>query len=157
EDLHEAALEQHLECRPRIDTADLFDFRPCQRLAVGANRQGLELRAREAHRLGLEDLPYERGVHRRRAKLIPSGQLHELDAASAILFDELSEQANDVLGARTCDAGQPLRRNWLVGDEYQAFEDGLEVRLPHGLRLRFLEARALGTVLPQKLTLTFLG
>ena len=81
DDLDQLALEQRLEHRAAVDATHVVDLRPRDRLAVGHDRQRLDLRATEPGRLRLQHLLHPHRVLRVGPKLKAARDLGQHHAA----------------------------------------------------------------------------
>ena len=96
EDADEIALEQQLEHRAAVHAADVVHLGPRDRLPIRDDRERLDLRTREAHRLLARHVSHERRVHGARAEDPAAGDLVELYAATLVLFAQLLEHLRDL-------------------------------------------------------------
>ena len=137
----EVAFEQHLERRARVHAAHVVDLGARDGLAVGHDRERLDLRPRELHGLRLQELPHERRVGRARSELPRPGHLFELHPAALIFTLELVQKPPHLaaLGAR--DARDVLHVEGLLAHEHEALDDALEVQLGDRPRPRARHAR----------------
>ena len=107
-DFHKAAVEEHLHHSIHTHSAHRFAVRARDRLAVGDDRQRLQLRAREARRLGLGvKLPHPRGARRIADQRPAIHALDELKGAPA------GHQIRLHLGER-CEHARLFRRREIL-------------------------------------------
>ncbi len=123
-DLDQLALEQDLEHRAAVDAAHVIDLRARHGLAVGDDRQGLELRTAEPRGLGLKQLLNPLRVVWVRAELEAAGDLPQHDPLRIHVDLQLLERELDLILRRVVeDLAQVLDRQRLARGEQQALDD----------------------------------
>ena len=145
--LDELTLAQRVERVARVHAADVIHLGTRHGLAIGHDGQRLDLRTRQAHRLGRHQLPHEGGVARSGAELIPTCDEIQADTALFVVVGQLDEQWANLPERSARRGGQLLLGERLLRHENEALEDGLEARgIRRGRQPSALEARTTGVV-----------
>ena len=136
QDAHQAAVEEQLERRARVDATDLIDLGARDGLAVGDDRQGLELGARQPHRSPGDELLHPRRERRVRAQRVAAGDRRHHDAGVGVRRDQRVERGLDARGvADPRELAQTRDGERAIGGEQERLDERAE---PLGRQLRGL-------------------
>ena len=131
DDAHKPAVEQGLEHRAAVHTANVVDLGACDGLAVGHNGQGFQHGARQAHRPPHQQLGNPRRVFRIGTQMPARGQGRHFDARALASLGQRLQRGRDLLAIAFAEQALELREpQRLVRGKKHAFQN----RFQPGLR-----------------------
>ena len=135
QDADQRPIHEQAQCGRRIDTANLVDLGPRDRLAVRDDRERLELSTRQTDRSARDQLLHPGGELRVGTELVAARDLLQRDATIREIDGQRGEcllEPLDVADAR--ELAQALERDRLVRGEDQCLDQVLELELVHRAR-----------------------